>query len=37
MAGAQFDPALVREFLEIPREELEEVRRRYPDAAGGED
>jgi HD-GYP domain-containing protein (c-di-GMP phosphodiesterase class II) len=37
MAGAQFDPALVSEFLEIPNEELEEVCRRYPDAAGAED
>jgi cyclic di-GMP phosphodiesterase len=37
MAGAQFDPALVREFLEIPGKELEEIGRRYPDAAGGED
>jgi putative nucleotidyltransferase with HDIG domain len=37
MAGAQFDPRLVREFLEIPAEELEEVRRKYPDAAGSEE
>jgi cyclic di-GMP phosphodiesterase len=37
MAGVQFDPALVREFLEISGEELEEVRRRYPDAVGADD
>ena len=37
MAGQQFDPELVREFLTIPIEELEEVRKRYPDAAGDED
>jgi putative nucleotidyltransferase with HDIG domain len=37
MAGQQFDPAPVREFLTIPLEELEDVRKRYPDAAGDED
>ncbi len=37
MTRAQFDPTLVREFLEIPSEELEEVRRRYPDATGSEE
>jgi putative nucleotidyltransferase with HDIG domain len=36
MAGAQFDPALVSEFLRIPPEELEAIHRRYPDAAGDE-
>jgi putative nucleotidyltransferase with HDIG domain len=36
MAGAQFDPALVRAFLRIPADELDEVRKRYPDAAGEE-
>jgi cyclic di-GMP phosphodiesterase len=37
MAGVQFDPALVREFLKISGQELEEVRRRHPDAVGADD
>ncbi|MEX2303252.1 MAG: HD domain-containing phosphohydrolase [Bryobacterales bacterium] len=37
MAGGQFDPALVREFLQIPVRDLEVVRKQYPDAAGDEE
>lgn len=37
MAGEQFDPALVREFMQIPAGDLEAVRKQYPDAAGDED
>lgn len=37
MSGRQFDPKLVPKFLEIPIAGLEEIRKRYPDAAGDED
>jgi HD-GYP domain-containing protein (c-di-GMP phosphodiesterase class II) len=37
MAGAQFDPQIVREFLEIPPMDLEHIQRCYPDAAGEEE
>ena len=35
-AGAQFDPRLVDQFLEIPDEALARIRREYPDPDGDE-